>query len=809
MDASVRPGDVVTARGRTWTVVDRTPHPDCASVRLRGSPLQGGEMRTLLTPFDRLRAVARRDAWRRLRPRRWLHAVRRGAIDTHPFGGLRTAAGSRIDVLPYQLEPALAILRHGATRVLIADAVGLGKTIQAGLIVRELAAAQEEFRALIVTPAGLRAQWRQELAGHFDIASVNGDAAWLRAVRRTLPADVNPWSLSGIYVVSFDFLKRPEVLRPLEETTWDAVIVDEAHAAGPASDRRAAIDAVAARARRVVLLTATPHGGDPEQFESLCRLGQADQDRSPVVLFRRTTADAGRAVERRTVLLPIRLSPAERRMHRLLERYAGRVHREAQARGDARATLAAIVLRKRALSGATPLLTSVSRRLELLAGAAPAQARQLSLPLGDEDALDDEHPDDVLAAPGLGDVERESRDLERIRALAFRAAAAGETKMAFLLRLLRRIREPVIVFTEYRDTLRFIERRLRTWGHVPLTLHGGMTPVERSDVQQAFNAGGTVLLATDAASEGLNLHHRCRAVVHYELPWSPVRLQQRTGRVDRIGQTKRVHELLLVAADTAERLVLAPLAQRMSAARGTTTGAASLFASITESRVAAAVLDGQAIAVESTRTDATAEAPENVSIGNVHNDALSEAARVDLHRAWQPSASKAGTRRAEDGPLLTVVGPRRSSRRAGRHAIALFRLAISSADGRTLHSEIVPIRFDGSVNATPACLESLLSVGRTFLADRARITRDDVARLHAFVVNALRRREEAIAAMGPGAARALVQAGLFDRRALRVADARERTAAALLSQRDERMKRLEEADRLSVALDLTALLLRR
>src|SRR5688572_2312100 len=133
MDPRILPGEIVVVRGRNWTVVDRTAHTDCEAVRLRGAQADNAcELRTLLAPF----------------------------------GGLRTAAISGIDLLPYQLEPALAVLRHGATRILIADDVGLGKTIQAGLIVRELAARHDDLRALIVTPAALREQWRQELTAH-------------------------------------------------------------------------------------------------------------------------------------------------------------------------------------------------------------------------------------------------------------------------------------------------------------------------------------------------------------------------------------------------------------------------------------------------------------------------------------------------------------------------------------------------------------------------------------------------------------------------------------------------------------------
>ena len=139
---------------------------------------------------------------------------------------------------------------------------------------------------------------------------------------------------------------------------------------------------------------------------------------------------------------------------------------------------------------------------------------------------------------------------------AARHAARSESKAGRLLRWLSRVLEPVIVFTEYRDTLHRLERLIRATGRQVTTLHGGLGRAERNRAQAAFNAGGVSLLATDAAAEGLNLHHHCRIVIHYELPWRPARLEQRAGRVDRLGQSKRVHEIALVAADTAERLVI-------------------------------------------------------------------------------------------------------------------------------------------------------------------------------------------------------------------------------------------------------------
>ena len=572
-------------------MASRTLHADCEAVRLRGvSPSNDGAGRTLLLPFDRIVPLASRREPRVLRPRAWNRLVLTAIARNRPFGSVGAAASGRIQILPFQLEPALAMLRHGHTRVLVADEVGLGKTIQASLVIAELAAENDAFRGIVLAPASLTDQWLREVRERFQLVATKSDTGWLAAQTRRLPPDVNPWSLPGIFVASLDFVKRPEVLRALEDVTWDVIVVDEAHAAGVGTARLAAADAIATRSRRVLLLTATPPDGDPPQLAALMGIGDTGD---PIVQFRRSRADVGQPSRRRTVLLQVRLSPAERRMHRLLERYTAMVWAEA-GRFDSRARLTVALLRKRALSSALSLATSVQRRAALLAGASPDEDRQLVLPLADEDPLDDDVTDGVLGAPGLADAARERALLARIEEQAL-VASRRESKVRVLLRLIRRVRQPAIVFTEYRDTLFHLARALRTAGHDPLLLHGGMLARERAESVRVFDERDSLLLATDAASEGLNLHQRCRLVVHFELPWTPARIEQRTGRVDRLGQARGVHEVLLVARDTAERVVLAPLLKRARlAVAGGVRGTGALLA-ITESIVAAAIIGGGSI----------------------------------------------------------------------------------------------------------------------------------------------------------------------------------------------------------------------
>src|SRR5204862_5548103 len=183
---------------------------------------------------------------------------------------------------------------------------------------------------------------------------------------------------------------------------------------------------------------------------------------------------------------------------------------------------------------------------------------QPSLPFFDADT--DEEPGHELGLAGLRDTTEEAAWLRQLAELA-RAAAVNESKLRALARLIRRAREPVVVFTEYRDTLNHLSEHLAELE--PVQLHGGLSARERTAVLQRFTSGQVnVLLATDAASEGLNLHHRYRLVVNLELPWTPLRLEQRIGRVDRLGQRRRVHAVQLVAAGTREEAMVVRLDER-------------------------------------------------------------------------------------------------------------------------------------------------------------------------------------------------------------------------------------------------------
>jgi ERCC4-related helicase len=599
LPTDLRPGDLVRARDERWKVVDAERFARCTVFRLGG--LDRGNRATacaLVHPFDRIDRLDRVGRPCRVSRQRWWRAFRALIATTPPHDGLAVAAFAGIDLLPYQLEPALAVVGGMASRLLLADEVGLGKTIQAGLVAAELVARGDAERVLVLVPAGLRDQWVAELTSRFGLPAAAIDAVELRRRTASLPRGVNPWSLARVVVASIDFVKQPEVRQNLERRLWDLLVVDEAHAVAGARERREAVARLAVRARRLVLLTATPHAGDDEAFQSLCRLGELGGDR--IVMFRRTRHDAGVAVERRIRFLRVQPTNAERQMLGALDRYihlvwrriaAGRPRRDPDA---ARVRLAMIVLKKRALSSAASLARSLARRLAWLETGDPGPAAQLGLPLAapEDDEADeaDAEPGDELAAPGLADRALERRWLIRLHDAAM-AAACGESKRARLERLLDRIPEPVIVFTEYRDTLAGIASSLARLN--PVCLHGGLSDADRRAALERFRRGDArLLLATDAAAEGLNLQPRCRWVINFELPWNPMRVEQRIGRVDRIGQIGRVRVTHLISGHTAEATVLGRLVWRLDRARRAIGSIADPLGSIPVALLADAMIAG-------------------------------------------------------------------------------------------------------------------------------------------------------------------------------------------------------------------------
>lgn len=721
LQGALKAGLVVDVRGHTWLVSRASPGDGCTLLTLQGlDDANTGETARLLAPFDRPRIVGDRPRVSFRSRESTLATAAHALAHAHPADGLQTAAAAQIDLRPWQLEPALAVA-GGATRVLLADAVGLGKTIQAGLIAAELAARGLAERILVLTPAGLREQWASELGARFGLdATVLDQAAVVRATR-SLPPDVNPWGEFALIISSIDLVKRPEVCAAIEAAPFDLLIVDEAHHVRSGTDRGALVSTLAARTPWLVLATATPHDGDAAGFAYLLELG-AVPGGEPIAIFQRSAGVTGGPRRRRDRVVAARATADEARLGDALRAYARTVLGSRDDRPAAR--LVATVLERRAASSPAAAARTLRRRLALISGEAPPLERQSQLPWDEADDRDGTEPDTVLGTAGIADPAADIHALERLIALAA-AAIAGAAKPARLRRLLRRIREPAVVFSEYRDTVEDLHARIADITSVAM-VHGGLPLSERRRAVEAFVRGDArVLLATDAAGEGLNLQARCRLVVHVEPPWSPLRLDQRAGRVDRLGQTRIVHVMHLLQPGSIEDHVGAHLAVRRA-------------------RITAAAPPARPVSIAAAR----------------------EAARLAAARRLARATQCAGT--AGNRPGI-VCG--RSSRARRVAALAcLFGLTLVDADGRLVerHHVAIAVRLDRPHRASRGMLRHLCHALQTVPLVAAPLERaaDAACRGSAGRNTAIARAIARVNGVRAGAATrgaAPLQASLFDR----------------------------------------------
>jgi superfamily II DNA or RNA helicase len=748
-------GSTVRVRRGRWRVLEVRPFERCQIVTLEGlSPPYGRAIRRVIAPFDRIEPIGAGKRRLRIVPARmWRRACRAALAADWPAGCLRTAARAHIDLLPHQLEPAMAVVQGRAIRVLLADEVGLGKTIQAGLIVAELMARRAVNRVLILTPAGLRDQWRDELGGRFAIEATVVDASVVARLAASLPPDINPWATIPVAIASIELVKRPEILAAASMARWDLVIVDEAHGVATAPDRYAAADGLCGRASYGVTITATPHNGDTRAYESLCRLGSTGD---PLLIFRRTRPEIGLASRRKIHVLTVHRSDDERRMDKALAAFSTAIRNE---RADA--WLALAVLHKRGLSSAWSLAVSVERRLESIGSDDTHRPSQIELPIADREGDFDpgDQPPSWPADLSLSDSALERRLLTQLAAAANRASAR-ESKIEAVRRLLRRSRERVIVFTEYRDTL---ERVRSVIGARAVVLHGGMSRVERTTALESFAKSSlAVLIATDAAGEGLNLQHGCRLVVNLELPWNPMRLEQRIGRVDRLGQRRTVHAWHLVARATGEVAILDRLKGRLAAADAAV-GAPDPLGSHSEERVVARlVITGE--------HPATTSAPSfNASSSDDRNPAAENEARriLELRRLGVCSVEE------DCGTIPVLIAHRSATRQViGPGILFLWRVIALSGGGAVVDSRLVPIRVVRrhvrSVRWTRTALELLLHeltpALHSHVLDATAEWRNESASIDTAFRSIRLARERALAARLSQRRQAPYQSGLFDRR---------------------------------------------
>jgi superfamily II DNA or RNA helicase len=626
---SYAPGTVVRARSRLWRVDGQEENVLIATSIDGGEtertkfyiPLEDIQPGQLPPPSpDRIGHISAQDLL--------LRAYRLSLL--HGTAPLLSLQRSRVIPKDYQLVPVVMSLEMERVRMLLADDVGLGKTIEAGLIVTELLARQRATRLLVIVPASLREQWREALEYFFHIPARIISTRHRREMERELPAGANPWEHYRFLIASVDYAKRPAIKNQILEQEWDVVIVDEAHQvakphqSGPDQtvnmDRWELAKALAGsdRVRHLLLLTATPHNGYTDSFASLLRMLEVGAVEGPIHAPHIVRPVAGRYVCQRRrkdvetwfqdapgrspfperdqdeVIVP----PTAYEMDaiRAVETYGHRVLEQAAA-GTAQArTLAhwtVLHFHKRALSSPEALRCSLRnrrKRLKRLLQEARAEMQEPAISpdvaranVLDEDTgewLTDEEAGErterlVYGSPAQ--IEAELILLEQALEKARRVTPSRDNKLqklldAVLYRLLAE--DPkVVIFTRYVDTMEYLEEQIGRDGRYAdvkvLTIHGGLNERQRREIFHAFErAGKSVLVATDAISEGINLQHAAGQVVHYELPWNPNRLEQRNGRVDRFGQRRPVVTVrTMVMDETLDAAILKVLVEKAARIR--------------------------------------------------------------------------------------------------------------------------------------------------------------------------------------------------------------------------------------------------
>ncbi|MFA7510400.1 MULTISPECIES: helicase-related protein [Mycolicibacterium] len=536
-------------------------------------------------------------------------------------------SSSAVDPLPHQIRAVYGeLLPRIPLRFLLADDPGAGKTIMAGLYAKELLLRGDLSRMLIIAPGSLVEQWQDELAAKFGIT-----AELLSREMITSLVDSNPFTRYPILIARMDQLARnDDLLTLLDASDWDLIVVDEAHRMSANyysgeldTTRRYQLgQRLGAITRHLLLMTATPHAGsessfqafmallDPDRFEGEYRSGAHTTDTAG--LMRRMVKEElltfeGKPLfpERIAETVPYQLSPGEKHLYDEVTHYVREEMNRAERLGTdnprARTVgFALTVLQRRLASSTHAILRSLQRRRERL----EAKRQEMLNPrfsqmedemsllpwtrLEDPDELDAEETENLeeavvdaaTAAQTVAELDIEIAQLSALVNLAKSVSDSGEDRKWTELRSLL-LDEPLlhsdngprklIIFTEHRDTLNYLTHQIRNVlgrADAVVTIHGGTRRDERRVVREAFthDPDVRVLVATDAAGEGLNLQ-AAHLMINYDLPWNPNRIEQRFGRIHRIGQKQTCRLWNLVADDTREGQVFTRLLEKMEAQR--------------------------------------------------------------------------------------------------------------------------------------------------------------------------------------------------------------------------------------------------
>jgi ERCC4-related helicase len=505
----------------------------------------------------------------------------------HEQGQLLSISNSLVRLEPYQLACVNWVMQKLRQRALIGDDVGLGKTIEAGLILKELSARNRADRVLFVVPAHLQKKWVRDMDRFFDVNLTVADRAWVEGERRRLGEEANIWNQDQQQLVtSMAFVRQDEFRPALEDAFWDVVVVDEAHKAAKRGESPSktskAVETITGNSDSLLLLSATPHDGKGEAFRSLVEyvdpflvaedreLTQESVDR---VMIRRGKEglydDNGERIfpDREVSSVSVQMTHDERQFYRGVTDYVKHVYNRSEKLNEPAVGFAMALMQKRLVSSVGAIHSTLRRRLNDLLDAETATdnlSEEAEAYLDGED-LDEEGKqqaeDEIAGLTVASDDEQLQEEIDTLRDLV--ALAEGlpvDSKAQKVRRFINQLleeqpNEKLLLFTEYRDTLDYLLEFVQDepWADEILVIHGDVDKEERARIEDEFNHGQSRLLfATDAASEGIDLQHRCHIMANYELPWNPNRLEQRIGRIHRYGQDEEVKVWNFLFDDTRE-----------------------------------------------------------------------------------------------------------------------------------------------------------------------------------------------------------------------------------------------------------------
>ena len=642
-------GQLVRVRGQQWVVSNvnssHQPADEIAATRLPGRTLVtltsvsdddlGGEL-TVVWEVEPGREIVPATQLPQVTETNWddpqtlgafLDAVRWGTIASADTKTLQAPFRSGITIEEYQLEPVARALAMPRVNLLIADDVGLGKTIEAGLVVQEMLLRHRARRVIVVCPASLTLKWQEEMEAKFGLGFQILDTDQLKELRRSHGLEANPFAVYPRTIISLQWLRTPRVQRMLDEVLtnetrfpgfFDLLIVDEVHHCAPAeppkehgypveSKQTQAVRRLSEHSQHRLFLSATPHNGyswswqallemlDPQRFFKGREPDKAILDQ---VVIRRLKTEiknpdgTERFPARRIKAIDITYTDAECEAYDLLQRYTAARRAKAYAAVARAGDLVTLILKKRLFSSPAAFALTLESHLASedqnhhaeRSGVTAVASSDLDWmdevlewdaePSDDDPGSDDERAtfgriaglpgifEDVMVTEGST---MEAAYRRQLTAWAERHGQPADSKAKKLVEELNAICRPggdwnkgdrVIVFTEYKATQQWLAGILTVRGlggdRLGL-LFGGMDEKKREHLKAAFQADLDrdplrILLATDAASEGIDLQRHCYRVIHYDIPFNPNRLEQRIGRVDRHGQAHEVEVSHFVGA---------------------------------------------------------------------------------------------------------------------------------------------------------------------------------------------------------------------------------------------------------------------